>query len=606
MRKYIKIIVIVIFSVLTDFVINAQTTYYVSPTTATPAGNNANAGTISAPWATLSYAISQVTTYGDIIHVNAGTYPAISTQMLLVNGVSIEGAGRTTTIIPLTYSGGTPCIKLETGGGWENKATVGHQHISGIKFVGSTTPGTPIGICAIGVNFRHYVEIHDCWFEDFRDIAVWFHGEPTGNFDDDLVNRLDNPYETRAVEQAWLPYSDSFCEGNKFYNNEVHNCCRVLDQVTHFSSGELEFSMQDGFYVVGNNMTALGRIDHDNGVPIKMVVGFNKNTKIHDNIINAGHKSQNYWQFGIEVWCDLGGLEIYDNVINGSIDLCDSWDQYGVGYGAKIYDNDIGYPTVTNEYDVGIVIEGSHLGTYIFRNKIHNVGKGIGINTHLFSATAEHNGLYIYDNLLVELSGNAYQTWGIYMDYNEISDNSVVWKNWYIQHNVFVARADAPYPTYYGFVLPTLQRFENLYIENNIFINWERGAIWGTGTRITQTNFNIRNNLIFDCASAAQQSGYNDPVYVDSYPSTGITYSGTIKADPLFKSSTDWHLASTSSPAYHAGRDLNIATDYDEVAFHLTTPSIGAYEWFVQILSKIVKYPGGKTVRYSGGKTVVW
>ena len=26
------------------------------------------------------------------------------------------------------------------------------------------------------------------------------------------------------------------------------------------------------------------------------------------------------------------------------IDLCDSWDQYGIGFASKIYDNVIGYP----------------------------------------------------------------------------------------------------------------------------------------------------------------------------------------------------------------------------------------------------------------------
>ena len=551
-------------------------TYYISTT-----GNNSTGdGSSGNPWATLSFAISNVSAFGDIIHVNAGIYPAISTQMLLSNGVSIIGAGDNVVTIPLTYSSGTPCIKLETWGGWANKTTVGYQTISGIKFVGSTTSGTPIGRCAIGVNFRHHVEIHDCWFEDFDEIAVWFQGEPTYN-----NWTIDNPYETRTgnEDSHFLPFSDSFCEGNKFYNNEVHNSCKVLDQVTHDSSGELEVATQDGMLIYGNNMTALGRVGHDNGVPIKMIgdCGFNRNVKIYNNNINAGHKSTNYWQFAIEAWWNLGGIEIYNNVLNGSIDLCDSWDLYGVGFATKIYDNDIGYPTTTNEYDTGIIIEGTHIGDSIFRNKIHHVGKGIGINRNLYSTVTHHDGLYIYDNLFVELSGNAYQTWGIYMDYNGISDNSTIWRNWYIQHNTFVARADAPNPTYYGIVLPTVERFENLYIENNIFINWERGAIWGTGTRTTQTNFNIRNNLIYDCASAAQPSGYNDPVYVNSYPTAGITYSGTVKDDPLFKGGSpySYELLSTASPAYHAGRDLNIATDYEGVSFHATTPSIGAYEF---------------------------
>lgn len=541
-------------------------TYYISPT-----GNNTNAGTIAAPWATLSYAISQATTFGDIIHVNAGTYPAISTQMELRNGVSLEGYGLP--IIPLTWTGGKPCIKAETYGAWSNKS-VGHQHISGIKFVGSTTPGTPVGIVAIGVNFRHHFEIYDCWFEDFVESAVIFQGEPTYSLDDDEETRIRNPYETReGYESYYFPYNDSFCEGNKFYNNEVHNCCVELNHVSHDASGALEFSMQDGMLVYGNTMTALGRSSNYNGVPIKMIIGFNKNVKIHDNTINAGHKSTNYWQFAIEIWWDLGSLEIYDNVLNGSIDLCDSWDHYGAGYGAKIYDNDIGYPTTTTEYDTGIILEDTHIDTYIFRNKIHHVGRAIGINNANRTHAEVMNNVHIYDNLMVELSGNQWQTWGISWSYQTIVSHTATWRNLFIQHNTIVAKANAPDPTYYGIVLPTVERFDSLFIENNILINWERGAIWGTGTRTQATNIFIRNNLIYDSYNN------NDPVYVNGYPSAGITYSGTVKADPLFESAINWHLSGTSSPAYHAGRDLAITTDYAGNAFHATTPSIGAYEY---------------------------
>lgn len=558
--------ILFLFSSLTVW---GQNQYYVS----TNGTDVTYGGTFNEPWATLSYAISRVTTFGSVIHVEGGTYPAISTQMLLRDGVSIEGDGRNITTIPLTYSASYPCIKLETAEGWTNKNR-GHQQITGIKFVGSTTPGTPIGICAIGVNFRHYVEIHDCWFEDFRDIAVWFNGEPTYSLDDDVATRIKNPYESRTgIEGEYFPYEDSFCEGNKFYNNQVHNCCRELDPVTHSASGELEFSMQDGFLVYGNTMTALGRAGYRNGVPIKMIIGFNKNTKIHNNIINAGHKSQNYWQFGIEIWWDLGGLEIYENVVNGSIDLCASFDHYGLGYGAKIYDNDIGYPTTSNEHDTGINLEHSHMGTYIYRNKIHHVGTAIGINNTVYSSVQVNDGVYIKDNLMVELAGTEWQTWGIAFSYQTITNPGVLWKNMYIQHNTIVAKSDAPYPTYYGIVLPTVERWDGFYIENNILINWERGAIWAEHTRTQATNFFIRNNLIFESYNN------NDPVYVNGYPSSGITYSETVKADPLFISASDYRPQATS-PCIAKGLYLGytwLNTDYAGNNW-MNKPSIGAYE----------------------------
>lgn len=544
-------------------------TYYVSPTTASPAGNNSNAGTIAAPWATLSYALTQATTIGDIIHVNAGTYPAITTQMILNNGVTIEGAGRDVTTIPLTWNGGRPCIKAESYGYWGN-TSYGNQHISGIKFTGSTTPGTPVGIAAIGINFRSNVWIYDCEFVDFTRTAVWFQGIPTYE-----TWTTDNPYETRSgADSEFLPPTSGLCTGNRFYNNEVHNSCGVITGTDY--SGELEVATQDGMLIYGNTMTAIGRSGNTNGVPIKLIgdCGFNRNTKIYNNTINAGHKSTNYWQFTIEVWWDLGGLEIYDNVLNGTIDLCDSWDQYSVGYGAKVYDNDIGYSTSANQWEPGIRLEGSHLDTYVFRNKFHNINIGIEVNNNDVSGATTWDGVHIYDNLMVDLSGPSWQCWGIYWGGSgTITNTSDVWDNIYIQHNTIVAASTSIDPTTYGIMLPTVQDANNVFIENNILINWERGAIWGDKTRIQATNIFIRNNVIYDSYNS------NDPVYLNSYPTAGITYSGTVKADPLFLSSTDWRLSSISSPAYHTGYNTDIATDYAENSFHATTPSIGAYEF---------------------------
>lgn len=544
-------------------------TYYISPS-----GNNATGnGSISQPWQTLSYAISNVKTYGNIIHVAAGTYPPITTQMHLTNGISIEGEGRDITVIPLTYSSGRPCIKLETWLGWENKTTVGHQHISGIKFVGSTTPGTPIGQVAIGVNFRNYVAIYDCWFEDFSRNAVWFTGEPTYN---DWT--IANPYDARiAVDSEHLPFSDSFCEGNKFYNNQVHNCCGLIGlPADRQFSGALEVATQDGMLIYGNNMTALGRSGTNNGVPIKLIhdCGFNKNVKIYNNTIDAGHKDTNYWQFSMEIWWNLGGIEIYNNTLKGSIDFCDSWDQYGVGYGVKIYDNDIGYSTSSNLWEPGIRFEGTHVDDYVFRNKFHNINIGIEVNNENSSGVTTWNGVYIYDNLMVNLSGPSWQCWGIYWGGSGVITNTIsVWQNIYIQQNTIVAASTSIAPTTYGIMLPTVQDVNNLYIENNILINWERGAILGYKTRIQATNIYIRNNLIYDSYNN------NDPVYLNGYPTSGITYSGTVKENPLFISSSDFHLQATS-PCIGAGLYISwLTTDYDGNGW-LNPPSIGAYELY--------------------------
>ena len=104
-------------------------------------------------------------------------------------------------------------------------------------------------------------------------------------------------------------------------------------------------------------------------------------------------------------------------------------------------------------------------------------------------------------------------------------------------------------------MIPTVARLNNLYIENNILINWERGAICGIGSRTQATNIFIRKNLIYDSYNN------NDPVYINSFPTTGITFSQGPEVDPLFISSIDYHLQ-PSSPAIGQGIPTSIILDY--------------------------------------------
>jgi Right handed beta helix region/SprB repeat/Protein of unknown function (DUF1565) len=61
----------------------------------TAIGNNSNAGTAAAPYATLQYAITQAAA-GDVIYVDAGTYTG---QVTIDRGITIIGAGQTLTFI---------------------------------------------------------------------------------------------------------------------------------------------------------------------------------------------------------------------------------------------------------------------------------------------------------------------------------------------------------------------------------------------------------------------------------------------------------------------------------------------------------------------------
>ena len=100
----------------------SATTYYIDPS-----GKNTNNGSSSSPWNTLAYACSKVTTQGDIIHVNAGTYIETSQSELAV-GVSIEGVG-VTSIIKSHITSADWKIQLLSS----SEGTNGNQHISNIK-----------------------------------------------------------------------------------------------------------------------------------------------------------------------------------------------------------------------------------------------------------------------------------------------------------------------------------------------------------------------------------------------------------------------------------------------------------------------------------------
>jgi len=561
--------------------------YYISPS----GSNSSGTGSQSNPWATLDHAISRVTTPGDDIRVMAGNYPAISSQMELAQKVSIIGAGRDVTTITLTSTSGGGCIKMESYGQWTNK-TIGFQSISGIKFVGSTTSGSPIGHIAISMYFRNHVYIHDCEFVDFVRSAVRFNGQQYWS-----GFNIDNPYYNGSKsDMLYIPFNNSFAEGNRFYNNIVHNCCGRIGTTNDFS-GALEVSVNDGCLVYDNYMTATGRPGNDNGVPIKFIgagAGFNRNSKIYNNHIIAGHMNTNYWQFAIEIWWDLGGTEVYNNTCEGALDLCDSWDQYGAGYGIRCYNNNIGYSQNTTNLDRGILFEGTHIDTYVYNNHIHHVARAITHNNNNSSNATIYNNVHIYNNYAHHLSGRDYQTWGIYWD-PAINPQGGLFQDIFIRHNTFHASEDAPGTTMHGVMIPTVTELDSWYLENNIIMNFEYSPIYGSGVRDQATNLFMRNNLIYGCGNN------NNPVYQSNFPTAGVTFSGTVKSNPLFVSisSQDFHVQ-PASPAINAGRSTDVTVDYDGNVRSSSTPTIGAFEYISASTTYYVRTDGVDTSSRDG------
>ncbi len=535
----------------------AGNTYYVSTTGSDSSGT----GSSSNPWKSLYKACQQVTTSGSVIHVNSGTYTETQ-QCLLSNGVSIEGEGRTKTTIIMRQSTSDASIKIETLGHYGN-TNYGNQHVSGIKFDGQLTANA--GIYVIG---RSNVEIYNCEFIDFYTRAVKFEGQPGWEFTKKNIYNQKSSGDYTKMADAWAT-------GNKFYNNIITSCSRKVSPgiLTH----ALDIGAQDGMLIYGNTISATGRPYGQNGYCLGFASndGFNKNVKIYNNYLENAPLGDSEYEFAIEWWWDLGGTEIYNNRILGAVDIVHALDAIGKGYSVNIYDNDIGYESTPVRQDRGILLEGRIEYLNIYRNKIHHVGRAIYIPREESGGYTGVDRLFqvrIYNNLMVNLgqTGSTWQTWGIHWsDYVDQEETQYL----YIQHNVIEA-IDSLKDTTYGIMLPSVQKMSNIYIENNILLNWDHGAIYGRGTKTKAQNIFIRNNLMYG------NSNNNDPVYESGFPTSGITYSGTVKANPLFVSSSNYKLSSSSSPAYHKGIYVGISNDYELKKWN-NPPSIGAYEYSV-------------------------
>jgi hypothetical protein len=503
------------------------TTYYIDPS-----GNDSNNGSSGSPWKTLAYACSKATSSGDVIHVNAGTYTETAQSMLAV-GVSIEGAG-VISVIQSHVGGSSFTIYLYSS----SQGTNGNQHISNIKMDGNAL--TAYG--AIKIDRRSNVEIYNCTFVDFNYWGVFFQGG-----------------ESPTV----------YSSGNKFHNNIVTNCAGYYGGE---GKGNLAACGQDGMLIY-NNVITQNRGTND-GVCIKGVEGYNKNVKIHNNTLSktftAGTTS---WDFAIEIWNWLGGNEVYNNSITGSVDVGGRSNTKGTStYSTWIHDNTIGQNAlIASENIHGILLEGECEDVIIERNYIKNVAQGIPYG--IIWATPENfKNIRISYNILYNIgvadTFTDWKGWGIrsQSSYGALhsSDNIEIWNNTIISHTYGGRTAML------GIGVPSFSTATNVSIRNNIiqgFAYAVYGSLGVTGASVDYLS--VENNSFY-------QNGYSNIQY-DGITPTHNTTQNNITTNPLFVSSSDFHLQ-TGSPAINTG--LHIATllyDYDDMMIG-NPPEIGAYE----------------------------
>jgi hypothetical protein len=511
------------------------TTYYVSTT-----GNDANSGSISSKWKTLYHASTVATASGDIIHIDAGTYNE-TTQCVLAAGVSIEGAGAGSTTISSTY-GGT-LLTLSSG----SEGTNGNQHITGVKFDGNLTAGS-IGIA---VNARSNVKIYNCEFIDFQVLGVVFN-----------------------AGADWLDYAPTiWATGNEFHDNVMTNCAEYVIENDN-GWGCLSLGGQENFLCYNNNIDQSDRADGYDGYCIKFYsYGFNKGLKIYNNTLYVkpaqgpeGAPGGVAWGFSIELWNTIGGLEIYNNVISGSIDIARAIPGT-YGYSFKVYNNTLGYnsiqPALDGEGETGIRLEAYAENVYIYNNyfKYHAAPVYIGAESN-----RTYTNINIYYNIM-DLVGTDVDSkgWGVRFVADDYTNTYNGFNFW---NNVVIANPAAN-TTQYGLQMPRGVT-SNVSIRNNIIQGFGSAPVYKGNSPAAANIVSIEKNIFYDNGNSDAPSG--------TATLTNYTYQNNITTNPLFVSSSDFHLQAGSPGIATAYYIAALTTDYAGTT--LTTPrDIGSYKY---------------------------
>lgn len=527
------------------------------------AGNDSTGnGSQIAPWKTLAKATSTVTTVGDIIHVNAGTYTEGACS--LKAGVSIEGDSKATTILKSSVTGQwIPFIQMESP-----NSTNGNQSISNITIDGNTNTtgnesGTWVGVWITG---RSNVSIYDCIIKNFYAYGAIFQG-----------NNLDG-----ITAKNWT--SGPYATGNKFYNNDATNCAGIIPSIQG-GSGALGIGWQEGMLIHHNNISTTQRPVSKNGWPIKFISnGYLKGVKIYDNTLKKS-PFQGYqpysppdWDFCIEFF-NVQGLELYNNYIQGSVDVNYIYKgsyQYGLWAHHNTFDN----PGNFNHWEGGFILEFKADHVLIENNIINNRSLGVTYNTRgINNNGGENNYACNYGGSIGGCSGiinnvirnnvfsNLYQAGGVPGGIVTITEGTddVQIDGLYIYNNVFSGKSSGA--TYNGLDFGGIgsgASVKNVYIRNNIFQNFQSNPIVKQSGG-SQSNIQITNNDF-----------YNNGDNTISW--TGATQANNQTVNPLFVSATDFHLQPTSPLIDDGFTPLLLPSYAVSVPFNGSAPDLGAFE----------------------------
>ncbi|HMU10753.1 MAG TPA: T9SS type A sorting domain-containing protein [Ferruginibacter sp.] len=523
---------------LLSFSICFGATYYIDPNGNDASGN----GSMGNPWKTLRKATQSVTAPGNTIHVNPGTYIETQESFLAV-GVNIEGAGNALSIIKGDMTGQfSTLLSLDSP-----NDTNGNQAVSGLTFdgqyVNETNYRTWIGIFVTG---RSNVSIYNCRIINFINRGVVFDGN-------DANDPIYDP--------------GHYATGNKFYNNTVLNSA---ENNGNFGTGLLNIGSQMGMEIYGNTMIQDQRADFKNGWPIKpWNNGWLKGVKIYNNTLTKAAYKGTYpgqngdWDFCLE-FINVEGLEIYNNIIKGSIDI-NFCRKGSYAFSAWIHHNTLGRTPANTNFESGIVLEFRTESVLIENNVLNNVSSGVQFNTrpvnndggfpnpgggiptggfsYLLNNTIRNN---VFSNLYY---GNGSGTAGGVVVLSESGNDQQI-NGMNIYNNTFVAKTGAAPITCIDFSNQENGNAVNVNVRNNIATGFTYTWLAGSFPNTAMTNVVVTHNDAFNNGSG------NAPVWPAGNPAS-YTYNNNLSVNPLFVSVTDFRLQATS-PVIDMGIDIGL------------------------------------------------
>lgn len=547
-----------------------QTSYYIDPAGVDDAGRS---GAIGQPWATLVYAVTRVTTPGDTIHVNAGSFT--SGRVNVPSGVSIVGNASPKSKFLNTYADTTDSrVAMLTLGAYGGNPALGNQVIKNIWIDGVN--GGDTAYAAIAVTAWSNVRIYNCKITNHQKKGI-----------------------TMGSNYGGISGSFQYSTGNKIYNDTLLNN-GTYRYYLNGGDAAIWLQGQQGIEIHDNYIRQDYRTPGRNGYGIKGVDGYIKGAKIYNNTIKCEVRSvigryagspatlRGNHVFAFEVFNTTGGNQLYNNTfINGATDFSGNFNVEGdSAYSWWVHHNYIYQDSLNYDYNTGttaISIESFKSNSINNRNFIIEKNYLKNWYTH-FAFTQNYESHYknikirynIFHNTGIR-NGSGGSTISLFAD----STTTRTCDSILIDNNVFYDDG-VGYDPYWHIGFNSNGNYNRIHIRNNIFqgaqYSWLRTRRFPgiTGMPTIDSLF-LTNNIQY--GNGSNQPAYTG--YADCIIPTNVVYLDSVIANPLFINPGVNFDIQSSSPAINAGMDVGLTTDYVDSTI-VGLPDAGAYEYYLE------------------------